>query len=316
MIQPVDQQIIADSQEGLTDGDDGCSPQIEPVNWVAIGTAASALSPDRNSPSPVNGQDRQYGKPPIGLEQPQLACEDLQRKLTRSEGRCEALLAQLEDEQQKHEDVTQYLQDRIDQLEEECRELKGEVACLRFVCRDRPCTDDTSVINALVDKEKQVIELEQSLQNRKWLRTFSTLASADPVPLDMNSIKHDMALLGHKINQILSDHEDHGIRATPSLHGQNDLTSLIHRAYSLDLPQPTNSVKESLRSSSLSFHAVVRSLVAAAICEWVFESDLPDICTKPCALLKKYRRHLAQQGKPNYDALRPMVVTNCQQTVK
>jgi hypothetical protein len=105
-----------------------------------------------------------------------------------------------------------------------------------------------------------------------------------------------MASIGDKIKRMLSNYEDDAFHMTPGLERRDELLSLFRRSFASDLPEARTSVDEAFNWPSFSFQAILRTLIASALCEWVFESDLPDVSETPCALLKKYRSHLGLQG--------------------
>jgi len=116
------------------------------------------------------------------------------------------------------------------------------------------------------------------------------------MPFNARKVKGEMASIGDTIKRILSEYEDDSFSIAQSLEGQSDVKSLFLRSFGLDLQEPSISVSQAFELSTFSFQAIIRTLIASALCEWVFEVDLDDVSETPCALLQKYRLHLDRQG--------------------
>lgn len=310
MQQPFIRLIVADSEDGLTDNDDCDTPTDRPIGEHRRESPQGALPVVDNSQTSREDETERSRKPRLVGEQQDVDVEHLQRELSLSKERCGSLQTQLEDMQRQHEAATRFLYNQLSQAQKNCKDLQRQVACLEYAYPELSRADDTSIIKTLNDKQKQIGELEECLKDRSWLRTFSTLSSTDPMRLDTRNVQAEMAFIGSRIKQILSEYEDHEVRITPNLEGQDDLKSLFCRSFGLNLSEPIDLISQGINSSTLSFQAVIRALTASALCEWVFESDLQEISVKPCALLEKYRLHLAKQGTWSNDEMFNIVVAN------
>lgn len=152
------------------------------------------------------------------------------------------------------------------------------------------------VLKRLADNDEEISCLREALSNKERLRCFSTLSSDDHMPIELEKMSDEMASIGDKLKRMLGEYEDHGFRMTASFDEQHQLHSLFCRSFALDLSDPLTSISQALDWSDVTLSAILRTLIASALCEWVFERDLPAVSETPCALLEKYRLHLGLQG--------------------
>lgn len=312
LLPPSSQRTVADSEEGLTVEEDDDNNSVDtPTGRFRQATLGALSAGEDRVESSEDGETHSRETTP-SAERPDENVTD--RKIKLLERRCQSLERELEYEQQKHEGDTMFLRERVRLVEEGCKKLESEIACLNYVRREQSRAGEASIRSTLIDQAKQIAQLEQSLADRKWLRTFSTLSSTDSVPLDVRDIRADIDVLGHHIKQILAKYEDRVVCSTTSFYKEDDLRSLICRAFGQDILQPAELIGQTINLSTFSLQAVIRSLTAAALCEWVFECSLQEICAKPCALLREYRLHLARQGMRS-DTKFYISIANCQQMV-
>ena len=217
---------------------------------------------------------------------------ELQRDLSLSQDRCETSQEQLK----QYEKTIRSLRRELSTAVRDFKTLQVQLDCMDSACRQLIHAGQDSVVGLLNDSVKDVSELQELLDDKERLRSFSTLSSTDPIALDGARIRAELASIGANIKKLLSDYDDDFPCITPRFDVRSGLNSLFHRGFGLNLPGSTTSNDQALDLSAFSFQAVTRTLIASALCEWVFESDLPDISETPCALLKTYRSHLAKQG--------------------
>jgi hypothetical protein len=279
-------RVVDDSQDELS-GDEG---RDSPTNRLSSEHRSSLLAADVGETLRKNNiehlEDLRSKE-----EQQDFDLEDQQRELVSCQKPCEKLQ---EAEKQSIETIDS-LRHQLSITEGECKELKRQVACLEDA-RGQLSQSEKSIIETLNANDKEISELQEALNNKERLRSFSTLSFNDPMPLDARKAAAEMASIGDTIKRMMSGYEDNDFCTPPSFEGRNELHSLFRRSFSLDPPEPSISISQTFDLSNFSFQAILRTLVASALCEWVFESDLHDISEKPCALLKKYRLHLDMQG--------------------
>ncbi len=252
-------------------------------------------------------------RPAEELEEEQFAdTERLQRELSLSEDRYRRVQAQMEHERHQHNEGVQFLKDELSESQKTCEDLRSQLSCLDFTLR----ADNRSVAREMQDQQKRIFELEECLNDKKWIRAFSGLSSINPKKLDARSVQTDMDLIKSSIEQILCENEDHEAHIPPNIRLQDDLKSLLHRIVGLDLSEPYRQLRQSINSTGLSFQALIRALTASALCEWIFEPRLQGITLEPCTLLKEYRKRLAKLGILALEYVLTLLLLTCEKTPK
>jgi hypothetical protein len=275
---------IVDSQDELTDDDDCDSPTDRLPHGHRTGPPTSdfCLTPQKDEMAHLEElrplqiqQDSDLG----GLQKELLPHK--RRELP-------------QDKHQIHKKIIRSLQHQLAVAQGNCKDLQQQLECLASPLLSQP--NNRAMIKTITANQKEISELQEALNDKERFRAFSTLSSTDPLPLDARSVQAEMASIGDLIKNIMLNYEDDGFYITSSFEWQPELGSLFRRSFGLDRGEHSSSVTQALDLSTFSFQAVVRSLTASALCEWVFESDLRDICETPCALLIEYRMLLAKQG--------------------
>jgi hypothetical protein len=152
------------------------------------------------------------------------------------------------------------------------------------------------LVEQLADSKRKVMTLQTTLAERKLLQPFSSLTSSQPVPLDKGFICSAMTQVGGKINGLAR--LDHAQICDPSMIAETpELSRLVVRAFpSFGSDVRHTSVMNRI-PQSLRLKEVLRSLVAAALCCWVFDCPLDFLeWTPTCLTLFHYRECLEKQG--------------------
>jgi hypothetical protein len=277
--------VIDDSQDEPTDDDDCDSPTDRQSHGHRTDPPASdfCLTPRRDKVAHLE-EPR-----PLQIQQDS-DLRGLQKELLLPHKRREPA----QDKHQIHKKIIRSLRHQLSVAQGNCKDLQQQLDCLASPLLSQP--NNRAMIKTLTTNQKEISELQEALNDKERFRAFSTLSSTDPLPLDARSVQAEMASIGDLIKNIMLDYEDDGFYITSSFEWQPELSSLFRRSFGLDRGEHSSSVAQALDLSTFSFQAVVRSLAASALCEWVFESDLQDICETPCALLIEYRMLLAKQG--------------------
>jgi DNA repair exonuclease SbcCD ATPase subunit len=290
------QQIVVDSEEEFSEIED-CNSFAKNLNRGY----SRSLKLDTHSAAkllrkPPKNEMGYSIEPPSLRGHQDLNVEELQRELLSSEQRCESLQARLGDMQKQHKEIAGSLRQQLSKAQKHCKNLQRQVAILEDSTPFMSQGDDRSIMNTLNEKREEIRELREYLNDRERLRAFSTLSSTDLMPLDSRGVQADMASIGNLIEQIALQFDEDGIRITLSLRERRELKALVCRSFGLPLSISMDSADQTLDLSAFSFQAVMRSLMASALCEWVFEPVFQEISEQPCILLEEYRAHLAKQG--------------------
>jgi hypothetical protein len=278
-------QVIVDSQDELTDDGDCGSPtdRLSREHQTALPASDLYQMPRKDKTAHLEESG------PRRIQQDG-DLEGLERELPLSRKRWEPI----QDEHQIHKNTIRSLRHQLSVVQGNCKDLQQQLDCLASPLLSQP--DNRAMIKAITANQKEISELQEALNDKERFRAFSTLSSTDPLPLDARNVQTEMAYIGDLIKNIMLDYEYDGLYIASSFEWQSEFSSLFRRSFGLDLPDQSSPAAQALDLSTFSFQAVVRSLTASALCEWVFESDLQDICETPCALLHEYRALLAKQG--------------------
>jgi hypothetical protein len=280
-------RVVKDSEDERTDPD---SPTIRLCSEHRSGPPTADLCQTPREEKMEHSEERRSTK-----KNPSVDLENLERKPRLSQRRCE----KLQEAQNGEKEIIHSLCHELFMAREDCKDLRRQLDLLDHAYPLLSQANNNSIIDTLNANDREISELQEALSDKEWLRKFSTLSSDDHMPPDVEKVQAGMALIGDTIKRMLSEYEDDGFRITPSFEWGNELNALFYRGFGVYLPEPRVSVSQATQAfdlSTFSFQAILRTLIAAALCEWVFESALPDISTTPCALLKKYRLHLGKQG--------------------
>ena len=209
---------------------------------------------------------------------------------------CAALRRDVRALQQDNNSLFNSYQSEVKEARNQQEALNRELNCLKSSYEQILSADQRSNMHTLKLREIEIKELRKCLDRKERYRGTLQLSTDDVVPLDRKQICVEMIQIKRAVKNLLDDHEFPEGFELPKVILEQDLRDLFRRSFALD-PSKANALPD-LRGPSrlLALQAVMRSLTAAAICEWVFEADLPSISNPPDALLEQYRLQLAVQG--------------------
>lgn len=278
---------VHDSEDDITDDAGRESPTIR-----LYYQAQSSRSTVDFSQTPQEEKIEHSDESRSAEDQQSVDLGDLHKELLLFEGPHQTL----QEVQTEQGEIIRSLRRELSIIKEDCEGLQRQLDFRDDALRVLSQPEHKSILQRLKENDEEIDGLQKALQNKEWLRTFSTLSSNHPIPLDPGKVKSGMAAIGGKVKCMLSEYDDDVFDMTSSLEGQDELLFLFRRSFALGLPEARTSIHEALDRSNFSFQAIIRTLIASALAEWVFESNLPDVSETPCALLKKYRSHLGLQG--------------------
>jgi hypothetical protein len=273
--------------DDLTDGYGRDFPTIRLYNKDQSSPSTVDFSPTPRQEKIVHSEE-----PGSTGKQQSVGLEDSQRELWLFQRSCK----ELQEAQNEHMEIIRSLRHDLFMVREDRKELQRRLELRDDSYRVLSQPDKQSIIKRLNDNDEEISGLQEALGNKVWLRAFSTLSSNNPMPFQTGKVEAGMTSIGHAIQCILSEYEDDGFLMTPSFEGRHELNSLFRRSFALDLSETPVPVNKAIDLSTFSPQAILRTLIASSLCEWVFEADLPGMSEMPCALLKKYRLHLGLQG--------------------
>lgn len=151
----------------------------------------------------------------------------------------------------------------------------------------------------LADSRSKVKTLQDTLNTRSHLSRFSSLRSTQPVVSDLREAGTLMHTMGYYIKTLVRPDIEKLCRFSPAAE-RSDLTHIIHRAFPYADGTQGHPALKTITPQNLRLGDLVRTLVAAALCCWVFDSPLNflnNLCnSSACPLSQEYRKCLAAQG--------------------
>jgi hypothetical protein len=134
------------------------------------------------------------------------------------------------------------------------------------------------------------------------LRTIMRFSKNDPTtfpPVDQSQVAKDFKRIARKSRDVLLDYDSPCTWRAEGLTTNVELYGLFRRLFGLN-PEPVQgrgapALFEQL--VGISINSFVRCILAAALCEWVFEADLSDLFHEDDRLYKRLRGLLASQSK-------------------
>jgi hypothetical protein len=197
------------------------------------------------------------------------------------------------DLRKKHNADIAFYKNEMDKARNEIETLKGELKSWDDICDNR--RNGVSLEKRLLEKDIQNTRLHNTLKDRRTMHAFSKLSSNGSMPLDKGSIKSQMESMGDKIKS-LADFDDVDFDGFQPSREAEALITLLSRAFPCVIGSARTAPKTVL-PHTLKLNELIRVMVAAAVCSWVFERPLQFLRDDPpCMLLLQYRSCLEKQG--------------------
>ena len=159
-----------------------------------------------------------------------------------------------------------------------------------------------SPMEVIYRQERDIGQMRKELRDRHTLGTFTSLAEEEIKCGNFDEMESRMLTVGESTKQILYACDDPELYTDIDLEQASDLRPLLCRSLGMDSHVFVSSAELNQSILRLSPQAVVRAVAAAALCEWVFETDFPNFARKAPLILSTYREHLMNQGKSEESA--------------
>jgi hypothetical protein len=166
-----------------------------------------------------------------------------------------------------------YLRNRLEWSESRRNELEEKDRC-RFS------------LPTLEAKDDEIIGLKKRYRNIKFLQRFETMKAQKWGSKDLKDFKSQFERVQNAIRALSSKDLLISLDGRSASSNSEDLTELKSRAFAEG--QPLLAIADAAIHSGLHLQA----LVAAAVCEWVFNSHLQCAAMMNTPILAKYRHHL------------------------
>jgi hypothetical protein len=149
------------------------------------------------------------------------------------------------------------------------------------------------LVSEMAILEGRIAYLQKKWDKARDLEKFTKLSATGEIrPWDLKWVDEKMAAIDFYMKQLLLDHDNVDHFEAPNLDNDADLTGLIRTVLGLNPQERVSTEKVRIQLSRLSLQSVVRALTAAAVCQWVFQAELPGMSLTDSVLLDEYRDHL------------------------
>jgi outer membrane murein-binding lipoprotein Lpp len=175
-----------------------------------------------------------------------------------------------------------------------CAEYADDVKCLKYTLSEKNPADR----KLLYQQERQIEALRHSLSERQQNAAFSKLSADEHHVPKQDDIENAMYSIHHETKKILLSYDDNFTARTPDLDHEDDLRSLFGRTLGINPSSRVNSETLKLMLEKNGLQAIICSLFASGLCEWVFATDFESTIAKSSMLLNMYRQHISSIGKP------------------
>jgi hypothetical protein len=153
------------------------------------------------------------------------------------------------------------------------------------------------LVSEMAILEGRIAYLQKKWDKARDLERFTKLSATGEIrPWDLKWVDEKMAAIDFYMKQLLLDHDNVDHFEAPNLDNDADLTGLIRTVLGLNPQERVSTEKVRIQLSRLSLQSVVRALTAAAVCQWVFQAELPGMSLSDSVLLDEYRDHLITRG--------------------
>jgi hypothetical protein len=198
---------------------------------------------------------------------------------------CEILRQLLSD----REKDLQHLHGKLSEAQRASEELRIEVASYAHrsaICKDRTEAPTEKKLKELLT---EIEILRSQVVDKRVLAPFTTRNIAKYMPFDQMHFESHMGEMKAKIDDFMCRYSEI-CRPCNDISGTDvpqDLRALLHRAIG-----DSNDVLQ-----SISFHSLLRSVLSAAVCEWVLECEVQEPMIKSYPLSEAMLSHLTLMGK-------------------
>lgn len=187
------------------------------------------------------------------------------------------------------------LETALRECQQRCEQYNEDVKCLKYTLSEKNPAEKT-----LLYQEREIETLKRSLREMKQNTGFSRLPAGEHYVPKEDYVKEVMLNIHYETKKILFSYEDNFTVRMPDLDDEYDLRSLFRRTLGINPSSPIRPETLSTILERNGLQAIICALAAAALCEWVFESDFESTIAQPSMFLNMYRQHISSIGRFDY----------------
>jgi hypothetical protein len=146
---------------------------------------------------------------------------------------------------------------------------------------------------------QEIRDLKRAKDDCRKIGTFTKLAGSYEAAREEMNMETQVPLIRRLMKKILGGCDDDTKLQVPGPNLTAGLRALLSFAFWLDDQTPLRKEQFESLLSNRPPYSIIETLIEAAVCTWVFESDFPNFAQQPAVLdlFTKYRELIAAQGK-------------------
>lgn len=186
--------------------------------------------------------------------------------------------------------------------------LQAENTHLKTAQQERQKAGKDPLEEVLFRKDQEIWLLKQANHKMRTLATFAGRIEPERQSLEETEVGDGIDAMETELQSILHGHDPSAPLLQPDFGVESDLASLLRAIFRENADETESSGHLLNKTVQWGPVTLVRSLAVAALNEWVFLTDFPNVCSnRTPRLLKAYRDAVLTHGKALYSLLYPYV---------
>jgi hypothetical protein len=198
----------------------------------------------------------------------------------------------------KKDEKIMELEETIKVNEAKFDELHTQLDSFRSV-QERQQEGEVSLELHVSNLTQEVRHLKRAKDECRNIGTFTKLAGSYEAARQEMNMETQVPRIRRLMKNILGGCDDDTTLQVPGPNLTAGLRALLSFAFWLDDQTPLRKEQFESLLSNRPPYSIIETLIEAAVCTWVFESDFPNFAQQPAVLdlFTKYRELIAAQGK-------------------
>lgn len=182
--------------------------------------------------------------------------------------------AQRDDFEHRAWESTSYWRQRWSKTDQEVTDLRREVRILEGIKAQMKNAGSSGEVQRWIDNEQAKLELEST---KDQLQRSLRLQERPHGPVNALDLQQNMQQIDRLLSSLALEQSVEYCKPVLNVAGSPDLQSLVKRSFALQhRPEDVFSVEEYVFYSE-NVQPLLQTLIASALCEWIFDVDVSDL---------------------------------------